>query len=135
MMSDCVVAIVPDDVLPTILSHIHGTGLGHTARVLRPRNTALRDQLIRAGVPTEQAPERIDDAPALLMIMAAARSPRAADIAIQHGASAAWIVSRAGSWSMVDDHLVADHTAQTPVSHQTPTPMAGDMDPEASDPI
>lgn len=136
MLSDSVVAIVPDDALSTILTHIHRAGLGHNARVLRPRATSLTMQLTRAGIPTGQAPERVDDAQALLLVMAAARSPMAADITIQHGASATWIVNRSGIWSIVDDHVVADHTtpaADTP--RQAVAPVEREATPETGEPI
>ncbi len=136
MMSDSVVAIVSDDALPTILSHIHRAGLGHNARVLRPRSTTLTAQLTRAGVPTGQAPERVDDAPALLLVMAAARSPKAADIAVQHGASATWIIKRSGEWTIVDDHVVVDHTVPASDAPRMPIPSVdGDATSESGEPI
>jgi len=106
MVADAIVAIVADDVLPTILTVVHRAGLGHTERVIRPKRSPIREQLRRAGVPTASMPERIDDASAVLMVMAAARSPVAADLALQNGASATWIVTTSGAWNLVDDHLV-----------------------------
>jgi hypothetical protein len=108
MVSDAIVAIVPDDVMPAILTLVHRAGLGHNARVIRPKRAPIREQLRRAGVPTASIPARIDDASAVLMIMAAARSPVAAELAHQNGASATWVVTAAGSWNLVDDHVVKE---------------------------
>jgi hypothetical protein len=123
MVSDAIVAIVPDDVMPNILTLVHRAGLGHNARVIRPRRAPIREQLRRAGVPTSSYPERIDDASAVLMIMAAARSPVAADLAHQNGASATWIVTASGSWNLIDDHLVDEPAADQGelVTNITPT--------------
>ena len=116
MVSDAMVAIVTDEALPDILPVVHRSGLGHTARVLKPKKLSVREQLRRAGVPTMDLPERIEGADAVLLIMAAARSPFAADLALQHGASATWIVTTAGAWNLIDDHLVEQpHAPQAPV--------------------
>ncbi|HWV36745.1 MAG TPA: hypothetical protein VNZ55_14005 [Thermomicrobiales bacterium] len=106
MHAQAVIAITPEDQLPDILTHIHRAGLGHNARVLRPHRGPLRDQLRRAGVPIEQAPRRLDDAGCILLVNAAARSSMAADLALQHGASATWTVSTSGVWHLVDDRIV-----------------------------
>lgn len=111
MVSDAMVAIVSDEALPDILPVVHRSGLGHTARVLKPKKLTVREQLRRAGVPTMDLPERIEGAPAVLLIMAAARSPFAADLALQHGASATWVVTTTGAWNLVDDHLVQEQRA------------------------
>ena len=111
MVSDAMVAIVSEETLPDILPVVHRSGLGHTARVLKPKKLSIREQLRRAGVPTMDLPERIDGATAVLLIMAAVRSPFAADLALQHGASATWIVTTAGAWILVDDHLIEEQRA------------------------
>jgi hypothetical protein len=135
MVSDAIVAIVPDDVMPDILTLVHRAGLGHNARVIRPRRAPIREQLRRAGVPTSSFPERIDEASAVLMIMAAARSPVAADLAHQNGASATWIVTAAGSWNLIDDHLVDEPVADLAevIAPTTPTvvPVATHDEPTA----
>ncbi len=112
MISDTVVAIVPEESLPDLLTQVHRSGFGQNARVLRPRRSPLREQLRRAGISIEQAPERLDIAACLLTILAAGRSPDAADLALRHGASATWIVTRAGAWNLVDDRIVPDATGQ-----------------------
>lgn len=119
MHSQAVVAITPEDQLPDILTRIHGAGLGHNARVLRPRRGPLREQLRRAGVPVRQAPHRLDDAACVLLITAAARSPQAANLALQHGASATWTVSISGTWELVDDHIV-DRASQATAPETIP---------------
>lgn len=125
MVSDAAIAIIPDAALPVVLSQLHRAGLGHTARVIRPKRAPMREQLRRAGIPVEQAPERLDDAGAILFVNAAVRSPMAANLALVHGASASWIVTRAGEWTLIDDHLVADDApATTPAS--LPTAPADD---------
>jgi hypothetical protein len=106
MVSDTVVAIIPEESLSDVLTQVHRAGLGNNARVLRPRRAPLREQLRRAGIPVEQAPERIADAQCVLMIMAAARSVVASDLVLQHGASATWVVTRSGAWTLVDDRVV-----------------------------
>lgn len=122
MHSQSIIAITPEDALSDILTHIHRSGLGNTARVLRPRRGPLREQLRRAGVPVEHAPARLDNAACLLLITAAARSPVAANIALQHGASATWTVTTTGTWTLVDDHVVTRATSPRPES--TPLPPA-----------
>lgn len=121
MVSQTVIAIIPEEHLSDILTHIHRAGLGHNARVLRPRRGPLKDQLRRAGVPVEQAPRRLDAAGCILMIMAAARSPMAANLVLQQGASATWTVSTSGIWSLVDDHVV-EQSVPTPVTPVIPLP-------------
>lgn len=128
MHAQAVIAITPEDHLSDILAHIHRAGLGHNARVLRPRRGPLREQLRRAGVPIEQAPRRLEDAGCVLLITAAARSPQAANLTLRHGASATWTVSTSGIWNLVDDHLVTS-TDQTP-SRST---MPAGLDESASD--
>lgn len=120
MVSDTVVAIVSENVLPALLSQIHRAGLGQNARVLRPHRHPIQYQLERAGIPIANMPPRVNDAEAVLMVMAAGRAPIAADLALQSGASAVWIVSRSASWSLVDDHDVAE--APLASSARTPTP-------------
>ena len=136
MVSDTVVAIVPEETLPNLLTQIHRSGLGQNARVLRPRRSPIGEQLRRAGIPLEQAPERIDAAGCVLMIMAAARSPVAAELTLHHGASATWIVTRAGSWDLVDDRVVTNGPSQ-PETHRITPPAAALIEgsPDANDPI
>jgi len=137
MVSDTVVAIVPEHVLPDILTQVHRDGYGHNARVLRPRRSPLREQLRRAGVPVEQAPARLDDAECLLMVMAAARSPKAADLMLQHGASATWIVARTGDWSLIDDRVIIQPATVDPEPVATPPliPASESLPPDAQGPI
>lgn len=136
MVSDTVVAIVPEDILANLLTQIHRSGLGQNARVLRPRRSPVSEQLRRAGIPLEQAPERIDAADCVLMIMAAARSPVAAELTLRHGASATWVVTRDGAWSLVDDRVVADGPSQS-AAHRIAPPAAVLIEgsPDANDPI
>lgn len=121
MVSDTVVAIVSEDVLPALLSQVHRAGLGQNARVLRPHRHPIQYQLVRAGIPIANMPPRVDDAEAVLMVMAAGRSPIAANLALQSGAAAIWIVSRSGAWSIIDDHDVAE--SPSPTVAQTPAPV------------
>lgn len=133
MHANVVVALGSEETLPDILTHIHGAGLGHNAYVLRPRRTSIQRQLTRSGIPTAQMPSRVDEADAALVVHAAARAGLAADISRQHGASATWIVTPNGTWSLIDDDLaVADIThavspapiapASIPPSDATVTP-------------
>jgi hypothetical protein len=136
MVSDAAIAIVPDDALPVVLSHLHRAGLGHTARVLRPKRVPMRQQLARAGVPTDDAPDRLDDATAVLYVNAAVRSPMAANLALLHGASASWVVTRAGAWTLIDDHLVTPSGTQAPGPASLPSaPIAGDDATDTPGPI
>lgn len=114
MHANVVIALGSDETLPTILTHIHGAGLGHNAYVLRPRRTSIQRQLTRSGIPTAQMPARIDEAGAALVVHAAARAGLAADITRQHGASATWIVSPSGAWTLVDDDFVPEAPATMP---------------------
>jgi hypothetical protein len=123
MVSDTVVAIVPEESLPELLTQVHRTGFGQNARVLRPRRSPLREQLRRTGIPVDQAPERLDVAACLLTILAAGRSLAAADLALHHGASATWIVTRAGVWHLVDDRVIPDTTGR-PAGQPIPTSVA-----------
>ena len=136
MVSDTVVAIVPEEALPELLSQIHRSGLGQNARVLRSHRSPVSEQLRRAGVPIEQAPERIEAADCVLMITAAARSPVAAALTLRHGASATWVISRDGVWNIVDDHVVTDRPSPS-ATHVIPFPSGVFLeDPsDATDPI
>lgn len=137
MHANVVIAIGPDESIPAILSHIHQAGLGHNAFLVRPRRTSIQHQLQRSGIPTAQMPDRVDGADAALVIHAAARSQMAADIARQYGASATWIVSRVGSWDLVDDDVVmpaqmSTQPAESPAALTTPG-RAPVLDPIAPD--
>lgn len=114
MHANVVIAIGSDQTLPAILTHIHSAGLGHNAYLLRPRRTSIERQLSRSGIPTAQMPPRIDEADAALVVHAAARAALAADITRQHGASATWIVSPSGTWTLVDDDVAAEMPAALP---------------------
>jgi hypothetical protein len=135
MVSDTVVAIIPEETLSDVLTQVHRAGLGNNARVLRPRRAPLRDQLRRAGIPVEQAPDRLDDAPCILMIMAAARSVMASDLVLQHGASATWVVARTGTWSLVDDRIVEEAIAPVPQPTFPSALIAEESVSDAPDPI
>lgn len=134
MIPDTIVAIVPDESLPQLLSQVHRYGLGHTARVLRPLRSPLQHQLRRAGVPVERAPARLEDAECVLVIMAASRNRIAADLALRHGASATWIVSRDGSWDLIDDHILNEAPRGHAVERVAPTPaVVGEVSSDAAD--
>lgn len=106
MLQDSVVAIVPDDAVRDILPAVHRAGLGHLARLVRAGRRSVLDQLQRAGVPVSQAPASIEQCRAALLISAAARSPMASSLVLQHGASTVWIVSALGAWIEVEDILL-----------------------------
>lgn len=103
MLTDAVVAVVDDDRLPDLLPIIHRNGLGHLARVMRRERGDLRTQLRRAGIPVEQAPDALDTAPCILLVTAAARSEKTAELLLRHNAIATWIVTRLGFWRDIDD--------------------------------
>lgn len=120
MLAEVVVAVVDDSKLSSVLSSIHGAGLGHVARGIRSQRGDVREQLRRTGIPVEQSPEHLQDVERLLVINAAARSLRTADLLLQHGAIAVWIVSPAGFWREIDDRaeaMVAD--AKLTSNHST----------------
>jgi hypothetical protein len=125
MHANVVIAIGPDESLPAILSRIHQAGLGHNAFLVRPRRSSIQHQLQRSGIPTENMPARINDAPAALVINAAARARLAADITRSNGASASWIVAPDGSWNLVDDDLV--RTAPAAFPQETPSADAASI--------
>jgi len=103
MLQDSVVAIVPDDAVRDILPVIHQAGLGHVARLLRAGRSSVVAQLQRAGVPVSQAPGSLQSSQAALLINAAARSPMAGSLLLQHGASQVWTVSGTGAWTEIED--------------------------------
>ena len=108
MIQDSVVAIVPEDLMATVLAAVHRDGLGHLARMIRPKKrNPLLDQLQRAGVPVSQAPDQVAASDALLYIAAAARSPMAGLVLMQRGATRVWIVSARGAWNELEDLVVA----------------------------
>ena len=107
MLAEVVVAVVDDAKLSSVLSAIHGAGLGHVARGIRSQRGDVREQLRRTGIPVEQSPEQLQDVERLLVINAAARSSMTADLLLQHGAIAVWIVSPAGFWREIDDRAEA----------------------------
>lgn len=121
MLAEVVVAVVDDAKLSSILSAIHGAGMGHVARGIRSQQSSrsgrgaargnVREQLRHNGIPVEQIPEALEGAERLLVVNAAARSMSTADLMLQHGAIAVWIVSPAGVWGEIDDRaemMVAD---------------------------
>ncbi len=133
MHANVVIALGSDDTLPTILTHIHGAGLGHNAYVLRPRRTSIQHQLTRSGIPTAQMPRRIDEADAALVVHAAGRAGLAADITRQHGASATWIVAPTGTWTLVDDDVAPEPSAPMPDASLTSRPSVPPPGTSASD--
>lgn len=133
MHANVVIALGSDETLPAILSHIHGAGLGHNAYVLRPRRTSIQRQLVRSGIPTARMPARIDEADAALVVHAAARAGLAADISRQHGASATWIVTPAGTWTLVDDDYAPEPQPAMPNASLTAPPAAPEPERSASD--
>ena len=103
MLADVVVAVVDDDKLSTILPSIHSAGLGHVTLALGANRGDIREQLRRAGIPIVQSPDALSGATRVLLVKAAARSAMTADLLLQHGAIAVWIVTKSGFWSEVDD--------------------------------
>jgi len=106
MICDVLVAIVDRDQLDAVLPAVHQHALGHVARVLDAGRGELPSQLRRAGVPVEQAPDSVADAPLLVVISAAARCPFAAHLLMRSGIDRIWIVSGNGVWTEVDDSIV-----------------------------
>lgn len=106
MLQDSVVAIVPDEAVRDILPAIHRAGLGHVARLIRAGRSSVLEQLQRAGVPVAQAPKPLLQCQAALLINAAARSPMAGSLALQHGASQVWTVSALGAWNEIEDVIL-----------------------------
>ena len=130
MLQDHAVAIVSDESLWDILPEIHKAGLGHLARVIRlSKRGTIVIQLQRAGVPVSQAPPTMHDAEVILLVPAAARSERTAQLAIANGASAAWIVTALGAWNPVDDTLVP--TPESRPTRETPLVVPGRGTPAA----
>jgi hypothetical protein len=120
MHANVVIVLGTEDTLPTVLSQIHQQGYGSNALVLRPRRTSIRHQLTRNGIPTANMPARVNDADAVLMVLAAARSPRVADMTRRAGAPATWIVSPNGEWNLIDDDIAAQPSR--PATAPVPSP-------------
>ncbi len=106
MLQDSVVAIVSDDAVRDILPAVHRAGLGHLSRLIRVGRSTVVQQLQRAGIPVSQAPAGVQSSQAALLITAAARSPMAASLVLQHGASTVWTVSALGAWIEVEDVIL-----------------------------
>ncbi len=131
MLQDSVVAIVSDDAVRDILPAVHRAGLGHLARLIRAGRSSVAQQLQRAGVPVSQAPAHVETSPAVLLISAAARSPMAASLALQHGASMVWTVSGMGTWTATEDviliqpnlHELPPHPARRVPGRNASTPL------------
>lgn len=123
MHANVVIALGSDETLPDILAEIHSAGLGHNAFVLRPRRTSIQRQLGRSGIPTAQMPERVDEAEAALVVHAAGRAQLAADITRQRGASATWIVTPNGSWTLVDDDVAMPPATPAPSAQTAPVAL------------
>ncbi|MBA2467838.1 MAG: hypothetical protein H0V37_00360 [Chloroflexia bacterium] len=130
MLQDSVVAIVPDEAVRDILPTIHRAGLGHVARLIRAGRSSVLEHLQRAGVPVAQAPEPLQMCQAALLINAAARSPMAASLVLQHGASQVWTVSALGAWNEIEDvilvqpnvHELPPHPARLVPGRAAPPP-------------
>ncbi|MEJ7900932.1 MAG: hypothetical protein WKF63_03750 [Thermomicrobiales bacterium] len=106
MLQDSVVAVVSDDAVRDILPAVHRAGLGHVARLIRSGRSSVVQQLQRAGLPVSQAPMRLETSQAVLLMNAAARSPMAASLVLQLGASTVWTVSPLGAWIEVEDVIL-----------------------------
>jgi hypothetical protein len=119
MIQESVVAIVPEDILGDVLPAVHRAGLGHLSRLLRAERSPLLDQLRRAGVPVAQAPVRLADCQAALLVSAAARSGTTGSLLVQHGAIHVWIVTALGEWIRVEDVVLSN-----PNVHLLPPPPA-----------
>lgn len=130
MIADVVVVPITDEQLSDVLPVIHRARLGNTARIMRADRGSIQGQLRRAGIPTANAPERVLTSDRLLVVGAAARSPLAAMLALQHGARAAWIVTPRGFWHAVDEGVTAGSPAATPPP-MSPTAPAPPMNDEA----
>lgn len=131
MLQDSVVAIVPDEVVRDILPAVHRAGLGHVARLVRAGKRSVATQLQRAGVPISQAPDLLQSTTVALLINAAARSPMAGSLLLQHGASQVWTISATGAWTEIDDVVLAQpnvyelppHPARQVPGRTVPTPV------------
>ncbi len=106
MLQDAVVAVVSDDAARDILPAVHRAGLGHISRLIRPGRSSVVQQLQRAGVPSSQAPANLETSQAVLLINSAARSPMAASLVLQHGATMVWTVSGTGNWIATEDVIL-----------------------------
>ncbi len=142
MLAEVVVAVVDDSKLSSVLSAVHGAGLGHVARGIRSQRGDVREQLRRTGIPVEQSPEHLHGVERLLVINAAARSRMTADLLLQHGAIAVWIVSPAGFWREIDDraeamladsHLAPAHSTSS-IKPSAPVPNAPTVSGDLQDP-
>lgn len=135
MVSDVLVALVDRDQLSTILPVVHRHMLGHVSRVLNPERGDLTSQLRRAGVPVEQAPALVTDAPLLLLISAAGKCPAAAHMLMQAGIHHFWIVRKTGVWSDVDDSVdVLKPAVAAPIGRMPHIPVPGMRDPAVDRP-
>ena len=125
MIFETVVATVRDDQLSTMLPLIHRNGLGNVARAIRAERGNPREQLRRAGVPIEQSPDHLIDAPRVLFIAAGARSQRTADLLLQQGAIHVWIVESDGYWRAIDDQatLITPDRDLAPIAAQPEMPL------------
>lgn len=142
MLQDSVVAVVSDDAVRDILPAVHRAGLGHIARLIRSGRSSVVQQLQRAGVPVSQAPARLETSQTVLLINAAARSPMAASLVLQHGATMVWTVSGTGNWIATEDvilvkpnvHDLPPHPARLVPGRDAPTrPSAGPPSSPASE--
>lgn len=79
MLHDAVLAIIPRDRLPDVLTAIHRAGLGPQARVLDPARGDITGQLLRAGLvdPPSLAPE--PERETILVVFTAGRMRTALD--------------------------------------------------------
>ena len=92
--ADVVVAAVDRALLSAVLSAVHRGGYGHLARVLDPERGDVAGQLRRAGIAVPPG-FALDGAQRVaVMITAAARTPAAASLLRQLGASDVWTTGR-----------------------------------------
>lgn len=138
MIFDSVIAIVDNETLTDILPIVHAQGLGNVARVLSAERGDLQSQLKRMGVPSEGAPQVVQEAALLLVLSAAARSRSAGGLLLRAGASPVWTVTRHGEWQVFDDAVtLVSPGPSAPVPAHRPIPGLHDSqrtDPEPAAP-
>ena len=122
MIADAIIAVPGDAPLSSLLTALHQNRLGHVSRVVSSARAPIADQLRRAGVPLQQGP-LLTATDRVILVFAANLCDRGARMLLELGAASAWTVTRSGTWTEVDDQVVAGQAVPAPANpSQFPQP-------------
>lgn len=106
MHAESVIAVITEEIQNDVIAALHADGLGHLTRVIRRERGDIADQLGRAGIASDDAPDALTEADRVVLITPAPRSIDTACLVLQRGAISAWTMSPHDGWHPVDDEAI-----------------------------